>query len=163
MSLAAHGDIRLLQIPLESVAGEVKRSGRACKSAVIHSHPNERRKRATMIGMTMKEFTGEELREIRQQSIKAITPSLGDMTRANLVELLALEADEDNPRETLVEAITKQIEKIDADDAEPLADAESPAPEPPAYQSADYTGPLTIDQAQWRHANIKPVSGTITK
>lgn len=114
-----------------------------------------------MIGMVMREFTGEELQEFRKQAIKAITPSLADMTRANLVELLALEADEDNPRETLVDALTKQIEKIDADDAEPLADAEPSAP--PAWQGEDYTGPLTIDQALWRRASTKPVSGTITK
>lgn len=111
----------------------------------------------------MKEFTSAELQEIRQQAIKLIVPVLPEMSRPNLVELAALEADEDNPRETLVDAITKQIEKIDADDSDAEAAAEPSAKEPPAYQSADYTGPLTIEQAQWRHANIKPVTGTVTK
>lgn len=30
----------------------------------------------------------------------------------------------------------------------------------PAWQAPDYTGPLTADQAEWRHANIKPVRET---
>lgn len=33
----------------------------------------------------------------------------------------------------------------------------------PAWQSADYDGPLTIPQAEWRRANIKPVREAITK
>lgn len=111
----------------------------------------------------MKEFTSAQLQEIRKQPIAQIKPELADMSRQNIVDLLALEANEENPRETLVDALTKQIEKIDADDAEPLAEQESSANEPPAYQRADYSGPLTIDQAQWRNANLKPASGTVTK
>lgn len=32
------------------------------------------------------------------------------------------------------------------------------APAPPTFRDADYTGPLTGDQAAWRNANIKPAS-----
>lgn len=111
----------------------------------------------------MKEFTSDELQDIHKQAIKAIVPALPTMTRQNVVDLLAMETDEENPRETLVEALTKQLEKIDADDADAPADAEPSAKEPPAYQRKDYTGPLTIEQAQWRHANIKPVASVNTK
>ena len=50
--------------------------------------------------------------------------------------------------------------------AEELAEANKPKGEPRAtkeaapakpWQADDYTGPLTGDQAAWRHANIKPV------
>lgn len=39
---------------------------------------------------------------------------------------------------------------------------EQAAPAKP-WQEADYTGPLTADQAAWRHANIKPVRDVETK
>ena len=44
-------------------------------------------------------------------------------------------------------------------------DAEIEAPEARAkpWQADDYTGPLTGDQAAWRHANIKPVQAVETK
>lgn len=45
-----------------------------------------------------------------------------------------------------------KAKKDDADDAASSADA----PAKP-WMQADYTGPLTADQAAWRHANIKPV------
>lgn len=31
------------------------------------------------------------------------------------------------------------------------------------WQERDYTGPLTADQAAWRHAHIKPVQDVETK
>lgn len=43
------------------------------------------------------------------------------------------------------------------------ADSDAKADEIPAYQRADYNGPLTIPQAQWRLRNIKPVTGARTK
>ena len=114
----------------------------------------------------MKEFTSDELQEIRHQAIKAIVPSLVDMSRQNLVDLVAMEADEENPRETLVDAITKQLEKIDAadtDESDAAEDAAADADAPPVWQADEYTGPLTIDQASWRRANTKPVDRVITK
>lgn len=34
---------------------------------------------------------------------------------------------------------------------------------PPAWQAADYNGPLTGDQAEWRAHHIKPVKQARTK
>ena len=44
----------------------------------------------------------------------------------------------------------KQTDNDDAQD-------DVPAAERKPWQVEDYTGPLTADQAAWRHANIKPV------
>lgn len=33
----------------------------------------------------------------------------------------------------------------------------------PKWQAADYDGPLTIDQVDWRRANIKPVAAPTRK
>ena len=61
------------------------------------------------------------------------------------------------------------------DRAAELAEAAKPKGEPKAtkatkeaapakpWQADDYTGPLTGDQAAWRHANIKPVQAVETK
>lgn len=38
-----------------------------------------------------------------------------------------------------------------------------PAAERKPWQVEDYTGPLTADQAAWRHANIKPAQDVVTK
>lgn len=44
------------------------------------------------------------------------------------------------------------------------APAEKPAAAPkPAWQADDYTGPLTADQAAWRHRHIKPVTASRKK
>lgn len=108
----------------------------------------------------MKELTNEQIAELRHGAVKVITPELGKLSRANLVELMAQESNEENPRETLIKAVTDRIEAIDADDAEGDAETESASP---AYQAVDYAGPLTIEQAQWRLANIKPVAEAVTK
>lgn len=42
-------------------------------------------------------------------------------------------------------------------------DEQAPAAPPKPWQEPDYTGPLTADQAAWRHANIKPVRDVETK
>lgn len=47
--------------------------------------------------------------------------------------------------------------------ADPKPDKAEPKPEPPAWQGADYSGPLTIDQANWRRHHIKPVREVATK
>lgn len=112
----------------------------------------------------MKNWTTDELEELRKRAIKDITPELPDMPRAAVVELLALESEESNPRETLVAALSARIEKHDADDTDEFDAADKPeAAAPPAYQAEDYTGPLTIEQATWRSINLKPVDRVITK
>lgn len=42
----------------------------------------------------------------------------------------------------------------------PSAAAEA---DPPKWQHPDYTGPLTGDQATWRHRNLKPANVVVTK
>ncbi|HPG93677.1 MAG TPA: hypothetical protein PLR28_03875 [Dokdonella sp.] len=112
----------------------------------------------------MNELTQEQIAELRKGAIKSILPEIKDFSRANLVELLAQESQEANPRETLVAAVTDRIAAIDADDDAVDAEAaEANAPVAPAYQALDYNGPLTIDQAQWRHANLKPAEVAETK
>lgn len=97
-----------------------------------------------------------DLKALQVKPIAEINPVLGDLDRDQLTELLALEADCNSPRDSLTKTIVARIEKIDADNAPP---AEPPAPaaaKPPAHRHPDYSGPLTIEQAEWRNRNLKP-------
>lgn len=66
---------------------------------------------------------------------------------------MAKKSTEDTLREQLAEAEAK-IEALTAEAGESKR---------AAWREADYTGPLTGDQAAWRHANIKPVQDVVTK
>lgn len=97
-----------------------------------------------------------DLKALQVKSIAEISPALGELQRDQLTELLALEADSNSPRETLTKAIVARIEKLDADNAAP-PEPEAAAPaKPPAHHHPDYSGPLTIEQAEWRNRNLKP-------
>lgn len=101
----------------------------------------------------------DKLDQLRELTVKAIGDELPNLSRDELAELLAREADANDPRETLIKAISKRIEQIDAE-----ADAPAEAPTTKAkWMEADYSGPLTIEQAEWRNANIKPVREVTTK
>lgn len=52
-------------------------------------------------------------------------------------------------------AKAKAADKAEAEDAK--------SAETPAWQLPDYAGSLTIEQAQWRQRNIKPVAEVRTK
>jgi len=108
-----------------------------------------------------------DLKALQVKSIAEIRPVLGELQRDQLTELLALEADCNSPRETLTKAIVARLEEIDADNAAPpeqeaAASVKPPEPEaaapakPPAHHHPDYSGPLTIEQAEWRNRNLKP-------
>jgi len=100
-----------------------------------------------------------DLQDLRKGSIKDITAQLPELTADQLVELNALEAQDAAPRKGLLEAILAE-----RNSRAPSPDEDEPAPpEPPAWQGDDYSGPLTADQAAWRHARIKPVEPARTK
>ena len=58
--------------------------------------------------------------------------------------------------------VTNQKTSTKAKDAAEQAEADKTALAKP-WMGDDYTGPLTADQAAWRHANIKPVRDVETK
>lgn len=60
--------------------------------------------------------------------------------------------------------IFKLLDARAAELAPPADEPEATAPviDKP-WKVEDYTGPLTADQAAWRHANIKPVQDVVTK
>lgn len=100
-----------------------------------------------------------DLKTLQVKPIAEINPVLGELDRDQLTELLALEADCNSPRDSLTRTIVARIEKIDADNAPPAEPAATPAPaaaKPPAHHHPDYSGPLTIEQAEWRNRNLKP-------
>lgn len=100
-----------------------------------------------------------DLKALQQKPIAEINPALGDLDRDQLTELLALEADSNSPRDTLTKAIVARLEKIDAENELPPekpAEPEAPKAKPPAHHHPDYSGPLTIEQAEWRNRNLKP-------
>lgn len=110
-----------------------------------------------------------DLKALQAKAIADINPVLGELDRDQLAELLALEVDGNSPRETLTRAIAERIEKIDADDAAAEAEAKrvaeakqaaEPKAKPPAHHHPDYSGPLTIEQAEWRNRNLKPAKAS---
>lgn len=80
-----------------------------------------------------------------------ILETAAGLERSAVVTLLALEEKASSPRETLIKALAERVQAIDADDDAPVAQAEAPAEAAPAWQAHDYNGPLTCEQAQWRH------------
>jgi len=53
-------------------------------------------------------------------------------------------------------AAAKAKQQQSAPDASAAADAVLAAEATPAWQAEDYDGPITIPQAEWRRANLKP-------
>jgi hypothetical protein len=94
-----------------------------------------------------------DLKALTELKIADIVEQLDELTVEQLAELRAIEAADSN-RVTLIERIEAKI----AAAAEALA-APSPAPAVAVaeadYLTDDYTGPLTIDQAQARHAKAR--------
>lgn len=91
-----------------------------------------------------------DIAEIRRLAIKAIVPKLPELDDAQLADLQATEAADDNPRESLLAAIDAELQRRAA---APGA-AQGTPDGPPAWQAQDYAGPLTGEQAVWRNANI---------
>lgn len=111
-------------------------------------------------------MSDDEIKALRSKTVNEIIELLPVMDRPDLVRLAAAEADDAQPRVTLTRAIAQQIETIDADNAPDADDGAAVAVDAsaaPAWHAPDYTGPLDIEQANWRNVNIKPVGGVITK
>ena len=109
-----------------------------------------------------------EVKELRSKTVSEITDLIPAMDRADLVSVLAAEADDAQPRVSLTRALAQAIEDIDAEQNPPRGDDAAPeapttADEAAAWQAPDYNGPLDIAQADWRNRNIKPVGEVITK
>lgn len=100
-----------------------------------------------------------------QNSVKDVVEHFSTLTDEQLRELRALETAEQN-RKTLLEAIDDELvqraKQGNGGEAEAggagAAGSAAPAADPlPKWMGADYTGPITVEQAEWRNANLKPV------
>lgn len=114
------------------------------------------------------------IKTLQGKAAADILAAIPDLERDALSELIALEADCNSPREEVTKALAARIEQMDAGDEAAQAGATPSAAAAPAptaakapdkkhYQHPDYAGPLTIDQAAWRNANIKPVPAKAVK
>ena len=123
-------------------------------------------------------MTEEELKGLLESSVTDIVDVLGDLSPADITALQDLEAAGKN-RSTLLSAIDDYIAAQTGDnEQQPLGDiedesvgggnpdadpdaAQEPAgkavrgEEEPDWQKPDYSGPLTIPQAEWRNTNIQ--------
>lgn len=107
-----------------------------------------------------------DLKALQQQSVKDIGEQFAALSDAQLRELHALESNAATPRKTLIENIDDELaqraEQSNGGEAEAggagAAGSAAPAADPlPKWMDADYTGPITVEQAEWRNANLKPV------
>jgi len=110
-----------------------------------------------------------DLEALRQKSINDIGEQFDELTPDELRALAALEAADEAPRKGLLERIESKLRKVEdaATTESPPAEA-APAPEP-AHLAPDYSGPLSIDQAQARNQRFgyghvfKPAEAPETK
>lgn len=86
-------------------------------------------------------------------TVDEVTAAIADLSAPELYELKTAEAAGDK-RKGVLKAIDARMSE--------LAEATDDAPKA-AWQADDYTGSLTIQQANWRTANIKPVTKVATK
>lgn len=127
-------------------------------------------------------LTDEERKDLLSNPVADVVAMLDDLGPDDVLALQALEREGKN-RKGLIDAIESYIEAQQGDtpdasvseegqsadpaegageteagtqDAEPApADAKAERGERPAYMKADYSGPLTIDQAEWRNNNLR--------
>lgn len=109
-----------------------------------------------------KKFDAEAFRS-DGTSIDDLAPKVATLSDEDLAALRKAEEADKNPREKLLAVITAvESERSNR----PTIDRAGKPSEPPAkpkWQEPDYTGPLTIGQANWRHRHIKPAAVTGTK
>lgn len=91
-----------------------------------------------------------DLKALAELKIADIVEKLDELTVEQLTELRAIEAGDSN-RVTLIERIDAKLADATEQATAPAA-APAPAAAEPAWLADDYTGPLTIDQAQARLA-----------
>ncbi|MGH8083864.1 MAG: hypothetical protein ACREPV_01130 [Lysobacter sp.] len=122
-------------------------------------------------------MTPDEIRELQNLTVAEIEDRVGELDADALAELRKLETEDGKAegRKGVLAAIDAaeaagKLTGIDppAEKATagklPKAEALKPAGTPrPAWQAADYNGPLDIAQANWRRENVKPVRKASTK
>lgn len=91
-----------------------------------------------------------DLKALADLKVADVVEKLDALSVEQLQELRAIEVADSN-RVTLVERIDAKLADAAEQAAAPAAEPTPPAA-PPAYLADDYTGPLTIDQAQARLA-----------
>jgi hypothetical protein len=94
-----------------------------------------------------------DLPALQALSVDKISEKLDDLTVEQLTELRALEA-ADASRKTLLEKIDAKLADAAEQQVAPAAAPAAAAVEPD-YLADDYTGPLTVDQAQARLAKAR--------
>lgn len=111
----------------------------------------------------VKKKTPEELAEIQNLPIPELVDRLAGLDADDLNALRALEVADNEGRKGALEAIDTAIAALTPGDGVsgthvPPAAIEAAADPTPAWQREDYTGPLDIEQAVWRNANLKPAA-----
>ncbi|MBB5885474.1 hypothetical protein DYQ93_11405 [Xanthomonas sp. LMG 8992] len=112
-----------------------------------------------------------EIAEVANLPIPELRERLGDFDAADLQALRAYEADPatGQNRKGALEAIDERLSALAPDGgrsstaSDTAGDAAPAAEAAPAWQEPDYDGPITIPQAAWRNANLKPAIATATK
>lgn len=105
-----------------------------------------------------------DLKALAELKVDDVVEQLDELTVEQLNELRAIEAADSN-RVTLIERIDAKLAEASKQETAPaaksapkaskvskVADKPTDAPAEPAWLADDYTGPLTIDQAQARLA-----------
>lgn len=98
-----------------------------------------------------------DLKALADLKVSDVVEKLDDLSVEQLTELRAIEVADSN-RVTLIERIDAKLADAGAAAVAPPAVSEPPAA-PPAYLADDYTGPLTIEQAQARLAAKAAAAG----
>ena len=92
-----------------------------------------------------------ELLDVLDLSIDEMTAQVGEITDPEAIEALIEAENNGKTRKGALAVLEARLDALlnEPDDALPEPDA------PPAWQAPDYTGPITADQAAWRHAHLK--------
>lgn len=108
-----------------------------------------------------------DLVELQKKPVPELLVSLADLDSANRDALRRLETQDGSVagRKGVIAALDALDAPADspADDAPPAALDAAPSEKSPAWQAADYDGPLTIEHANWRREHVKPVRAAHTK
>lgn len=113
-------------------------------------------------------LTDDNIKHLLGQTVDAIKAQLPSFNPAELQRIDELERTSKNPRASLLkfieEAAAASADKAGADsDAETGKAARGEEVKPPAYQSPDYNGPLTGEQAFWRNQNLYWKDGKLVR
>ncbi len=104
-----------------------------------------------------------ELRDMQAQTVDEIVEQLPALSADELRDLRAIEAAESNRKGVLSAIDAEAKHRASAGEAGDAAESAPPAAKPEAWRAEEYTGPLTADQAAWRHRHTKPVGVIRTK